>query len=381
MSELSLSEVLPGAFPPQQSPNRRRGAARQQRKRRKRRRQRSFFVLFLTVLIVGGGVAGAYFGLSPVIRQLTAPKDYDGSGTGKVTVKIPSGASGHTIARILATSDVVKTEVAYLNAAAKNQRTTGIQPGTYAMKSKMSGAAAVADLLDPKSRLTLTVTIPEGTRAADIYRVIAKDLGVTASSVKKAANSGSIGLPAAAKGKPEGFLFPETYSFDPDTTATEALKSMVEQGQKTYTALGITDAQLREDVIKASIIQAEAGNQGYMGKISRVLDNRLAGHTKLQLDSTVSYATQKFNVTTTSADRASNSGYNTYRVYGLPAGPIDNPGKDALKAAISPTPGPWLFFVTVNPTTGETKFAATAAEHSKNVAEFQAWLRAHPNGK
>jgi UPF0755 protein len=100
---------------------------------------------------------------------------------------------------------------------------------------------------------------------------------------------------------------------------------------------------------------------------------------KLQLDSTVSYATGKFNVTTTSADRQTNSPYNTYRYAGLPAGPISNPGEAALKAAVNPTPGQWLFFVTTNPETGETKFATTLAQHDQYVQEFQAWLRAHPN--
>src|SRR4051812_29568723 len=100
MSEMSLSEVLPGAFPPDDSPHRKRGAARQQRKRKKRKRRRTFVTILLTVAIVGGALAGAYvFGLAPLIQRLTAPKDYSGSGTGTVQVKIPDGASGRTIAR------------------------------------------------------------------------------------------------------------------------------------------------------------------------------------------------------------------------------------------------------------------------------------------
>jgi UPF0755 protein len=329
MSEMSLSQVLPGAFSPEPPQNRRRGAARQQRKRKKRRRQRSILVMLLTVVLVGGGITGAYLGLAPVIRQLKEPKDYSGSGTGKVQIKIPDGASGRAIARVLARAGVVKTEVAYLDAAKKDPRTAGIQPGAYGLRSKMSGASAVTLLLDPNSRLIRTVTITEGMRAKDIYTALAKRLGLSRASFEKAA-SGDIGLPSAAKGRTEGFLFPATYNFQPDTTATEALAAMVKRGAQAHAALNIPASQLRSVVIKASILQAEAGNKEYMGKVARVLDNRIAQGMKLQLDSTVSYATQRFNITTTKADRALNSGYNTYRVAGLPAGPIGNPGEDAL---------------------------------------------------
>ncbi len=162
-------------------------------------------------------------------------------------------------------------------------------------------------------------------------------------------------------------------------TATEVLKEMVARGNHTYDELGIAPRELRETVIKASIIEAEAGNEKYMGKVSRVLSNRLDDGMKLQLDSTVSYATGKFNVTTTSDDRASTSPYNTYKYAGLPAGPISNPGHAALEAALKPTPGQWLFFVTTNPTTGETKFANNVTEHNRYVEEFRAWLRANPD--
>jgi UPF0755 protein len=152
---------------------------------------------------------------------------------------------------------------------------------------------------------------------------------------------------------------------------------MVEQGGEVRASLGISAAQARTVVIKASIIQAEAGSKNYMGKVARVLENRLESNTKLQLDSTVSYATNVFKVTTSPADRASSSRYNTYKYAGLPIGPISNPGEEALKAVLNPTPGDWMYFVTTNPTTGETKFAVDSAGHAANVAEFQQWLRTH----
>jgi UPF0755 protein len=152
---------------------------------------------------------------------------------------------------------------------------------------------------------------------------------------------------------------------------------MVNRGKQAFIDLDIPQAQLRDVVIKASIVQAEARQKKDMGKIARVIDNRLARKMNLQLDSTVSYATNDFGVTTTAAQRRSTSRYNTYRYAGLPAGPIGNPGEEALKAVLDPTPGSWIFFVAVNPDTGETKFAQTQAEHDAYVKEFQAWLRTH----
>ena len=112
--------------------------------------------------------------------------------------------------------------------------------------------------------------------------------------------------------------------------------------------------------------------------MARVLENRLADGMPLQLDTTVNYANNKAGITTTDADRQNPSPYNTYVHPGLPPGPISNPGEEALRAVLNPTPGDWRFFVVVNPDTGETRFAVTADEHTKNVLLFQQWLQDHP---
>lgn len=334
--------------------------------------------MLLTIGLVGGAVGGAYvLGLAPLIKRFTEPKDYAGPGTGKIQIKIPDGATGRNIAVLLAKDDVVKTEVAFLDAAKQDARSTSVQPGTYALRKQMSGAAALALLLDPSSRQTRSVTIPEGTRAKEALLLMAKKLDLKPADLVAAARSGKIGLPKAANGRLEGFLFPATYEFPPDVTAVQALTATTKRGRQTYDELGIPASQLRAVVIKASIIQAEAGNKKYMGPVSRVLVNRLKINMPLGLDSTISYATRKFNVTTTAADRQIKSPYNTYLNPGLPGGPISNPGEEALNAALHPTPGKWLYFVTTNPSTGETKFALNFSGHLVNVAEFRRWAQTH----
>ncbi|MCE0539951.1 endolytic transglycosylase MltG [Kineosporia rhizophila] len=378
MSDLSsLHDVLPGGFPGEQ-PGRRRRAGRQQRKRRKQRRRRTTTVVLVSLLIAGAGVYGAYLAIAPIVERLTAPKDYAGPGTGKVEVVIPDGASGRTIAQALADAGVTKTPAAFIDVIAEDKRSTSIQPGTYAMKKQMSAAGALDILVDPENQIVRRVTIPEGTRLADALSVIAKKLDLKEPDLRKAAKSGDIGLPKAAKGNLEGFLYPATYDFGPDVTAESALRDMVKRGQQTYDELGIPDKELRRVVIEASLLEAEAGTEKYMGKVARVIENRIKSNTALQFDSTVSYATGKFNVTTSDADRSNPSPYNTYYHKGLPAGPISNPGEAALKAALNPTPGKWMYFVTTNPSTGETKFANDFAQHQVYVKEFQAWLRENP---
>ena len=111
----------------------------------------------------------------------------------------------------------------------------------------------------------------------------------------------------------------------------------------------------------ASIVEAEARRDADRGKVARVVSNRLAKKMKLQMDSTVHYVVQRRGgVATSDAERATKSPYNTYYAKGLPPGPIGNPGRASITAAARPTPGPWLYFVAVNPDTGETRFAADA---------------------
>ena len=131
----------------------------------------------------------------------------------------------------------------------------------------------------------------------------------------------------------------------------------------------------------ASLAEMEVRNPEDYGKVVRTIRNRLEGTgeakgspMKLQFDSTVHYVTGKSaSVGTTDAERATDSPYNTYLKDGLPPGPIAAPGAQALDAAADPPEGDWLYFVAVNTDTGETKFAATWAEHEENVKEWQAW--------
>jgi UPF0755 protein len=335
--------------------------------------------VLVVVLVLGGAATGAWLAIRPVLASLNQPNDYPGPGTGSVTVRIPPGASGQAIATLLQDKDVVKTAKAYLAAAADNPATANIQPGTYALKQHMTAAAAVQTLINPASRLVKKVTIPEGSRLKDILEKIVADTGMKRADVQAAAKDATaLGLPSQAHGNLEGYLFPSTYEVEPDTTAADLLRQMVENTVGQLEQLGVQPKNVHQLLTLASLVQAEGRHPQDMGKIARVLVNRLAKKQPLQLDTTVHYALGKFTVATTEAQTRVPSPYNTYLHTGLPPGPIGSPGLVAIKAALKPTPGAWMYFVATNPSTGQTEFAITEKQFQQLKVKYEAWQRAHP---
>jgi UPF0755 protein len=131
-------------------------------------------------------------------------------------------------------------------------------------------------------------------------------------------------------------------------------------------------------------VQGEGQFAEDLPKIARVMENRIEGNSEtsgfLQMDSTVHFIYQeRGRAGTTEEQRSNDSPYNTYVHPGLPPGPINSPGEDALRAANEPEAGDWVYFVTVNPSTGETKFAETYEEHLANQDEFLQWCEDNPD--
>jgi len=371
---MSLYDVVPGS---PQGPRRR--SKRAAEKRRKKRRRRTWVTVLVILAVLGGATTGAWFAIRPLLASLNEAGDYPGPGTGSVLVRVAPGATGHDIATLLATKGVVKTAKAYLDAAADNPATASIQPGTYTMRLHMTGVAAVQALVDPAGRLVKKVTIPEGARLKDILAKISSDTGLKQADLQAAAKDPSaIDLPEAAKGNLEGYLFPSTYEVEPDTTAEDLLRQMVDSTVAHLEDLGVPVKNYHSVLTLASIVQAEGRHTADFGKIARVLDNRLAKNWKLQLDTTLHYATGKFTVATSEADTKYPSPYNTYLHAGLPPGPIGSAGLAAIQAALKPTPGPWMYFVATNPSDGTTEFAVSEREFAKLKVKYEVWQRAHP---
>ncbi|RST06637.1 endolytic transglycosylase MltG [Streptomyces sp. WAC07149] len=216
--------------------------------------------------------------------------------------------------------------------------------------------------------------IPEGWRAAQVYAAVDRELRLPAGTTKAAVATAGLDLPAEAKGNPEGYLFPATYPVTEESTPASLLSFMVRTAHRKLATKAVADGARAHGMTPyqtatlASVIEAEADNPADMGKVSRVVHNRLAKSMPLQMDSTINYALGRTTVDTTLGDTRIDHPFNTYARQGLPPTPIDSPGLRAMAAAVAPTPGDWLFFVTVKP--GDTRFSATYEEHRKHVAEF-----------
>jgi UPF0755 protein len=332
-------------------------------------------VLLVALGLVAGAGAAATFVLWPMLTSLSTSNDYTGDGSGTVSVVVHSGDTGRTIGAALATAGVVKTAKAFGDAARDNPQSGSIQPGTYGLRTGMSAASALAMLLDPANRTIPRVTIREGLWTSEIIKVLSAATGRPLADYKVALKDhAALGLPAAARGDAQGYLFPSTYDFEPKATAAEQLRVLVARSLAELRRLGVPPERMHRVLTIASIVEAEAKNSADRPKVARVIENRLAKPMRLQLDTTVSFISgRRGKLGTTDAERASKSPYNTYLVEGLPPGPIDSPGRSAMQAAVSPSPGPWFYFVAVNPDTGETRFAVDAAGHAANVKLFLKW--------
>ena len=358
--------------------SRSRGRAKQQRER-KRRRRRSIWVLIVAILMVAGAayvvvelMGGMFQGNGSADAGV---EDYSGVGHGAVEVVIKAGDTGADMAQTLVDAGVVATTKAFNEAFAANPQAASIQPGTYNMLLEMPASDAVIALLNPSSRVSFNVTIPEGLTKGQIATKISEKMAIPVEEVNAAiADPAAIGLPAEANGDAEGWLFPATYDIEPDATAASVLTQMTAQTVAVLTQKGVPQDQWATVLNKASMVEREARLPEDRPKVARAIENRLAKEMPLSVDSSVAYGLGKPGTGLSTADTqdASNP-YNTYKHLGLPPTPIASPGAASIDAVLAPAEGDWLFWVTVNLDTGETLFATTYDDHLANVALLRAW--------
>ena len=348
---------------------------------RKKTAPKSKLAPLVVLLVVVLGLRGT---VGPRLYSMVAgAPDFAGPGTTVVQIEIVEGQTIAQIGNTLKAKGVVKSVDAFTAAAANNSKSSGIQPGFYNLKLQMKSADAIAALLDPASKVTNKVVIPEGTRASAIYEIASKATSIPVSEFEVAAkDSAALGLPNYANGNVEGFLFPATYDFPPNANAASILKQMVDTYNKQIAsldveakaaALGMTPYEI---ITVASLMQVE-GHPRDFDKVARVIYNRLAAPMRLQMDSAVNYGLGKTDVILTTELLNKDTPYNVYLHDGLPPTPIDNPGAEAIKAALNPAQGDWLYFLTTDLGTQETKFTADYNEFLKFKDEFLAYCDAH----
>ena len=346
-------------------------------KRKSRMRRLAPWLALSVVLALLIGAGGGYF---YVYRTYLHPPDFSGQGTGSVVVHIFPGDTASVVGQRLQRQGVVASARAFSNAAKVSGQGTALEPGAYRVHLHMSAALAFALLLKPSSRMQTKITIPEGWRLSQIIAELGRATDDPQGYQQAIKDTGALDLPPFAGGKPEGYLFPATYDVQPKTPPIKVLQAMVTRfGQEAASVslpaaaahAELTQAQV---IIVASLIQAEGRQTADFPKIARVIYNRLNANPQipLQLDSTVMYALHRYGIIATSAQIKVKSPYNTYLHTGLPPGPIDSPGDAAIKAALHPAHGPWMYFVTVDPKTGLTKFTSSFSQFEQFRAQLMA---------
>lgn len=281
----------------------------------------------------------------------------------ETVVVIPAGSSVRAIAERLEAAGVVENGLVFRLGARFEQAHQALRAGEYAFPPSVSTKEAIAILRAGKT-VARPVTVPEGLTVKQVAAVLAATPGL---------NGEIRDLPA------EGSLLPETYH----VTLGDSRAAVIERMQKAMeTALAeawadrapdLPLASPAEALVLASIVQKEAGSADEAPRIAGVFVNRLRRGMPLQADPTVLYAVSdglgRLDRPLTSNDLKLDSPYNTYRVEGLPPGPIANPGRVALAAATRPAETDALYFVADG--TGGHAFAKSLEDHNRNVARWR----------
>ena len=337
---------------------------------RRRRRRGPLIVLgvLLSVLLVAGA-GGAW-----AMRQIRP----SGARGAAISVTIPSGTSTSAIAALLERDGII-TNARVFRYYLKLAGGGPFQAGQYVFH-RHDHMSRVADALRTGPIIvTRRLTIPEGLTLAQIAERVGRLPNRSAARFLEVARSGVVRSQVVPAGftNLEGLLFPDTYSIEPNEDETRILTRMVSLFDQQVLGLGYQDAARRVGVspyqaaIVASLVESEAKVPEDRAPIARVIYNRLARGMPLQIDATVQYALGAHHERVLNRDLAVNSPYNTYRVKGLPPGPISSPGRSSLAAALDPAPGPWIYYVLAD-ANGKHAFTDSSAEFEKLKAAAHA---------
>ncbi len=334
-----------------------------------------------TVVVVVVLAVVAVFAV-PAVKGLLGGEDASVTAGQQVTVTIPDGASGDTIASILSENHIVENPKDYYAAVKKLNADMSLQPGTYSFTTLMDATKVVQQLIEGPNAGSDALTIPEGhtvdqvaDRVAQAYGSISKEDFLHQAKASNYVNDYPF-LKGAANDSLEGFLFPKTYSLGKKPSADDVIRAMLDQFNTEYKSLDFAgcEAKIKErygvgmsdyDIINlASIVEREGLNAEQRAHVASVFYNRLAGKLDglryLNSDATMMYVT---GGEVTADDLQSDSPYNTYKHEGLPPTPICSPSLEALKATLEPTDSDDLYFYI---TQDEEYFSQTYEEHQQS---------------
>ncbi len=293
---------------------------------------------------------------------------------GKV-VAIPRGASFKAITDTLANNGIIRSKFAFDIAGRILGYTKKIKVGKYVFHSGLSNSDILRDINEGKSRLIISVVIPEGWRMDMIARRFAHELGVDSEKIlaicRDSAYVASKGFRAPSL---EGYLLPDTYNFYWQTDEPEIVERMVNGFRSFFVdslqrRLRDVHMTLNQAVTLASIVQGESGINEELPIIAGVYLNRLRKDMKLEADPTIQYLIPGNPRRLLISDLRIPSPYNTYLNRGLPPGPVNNPGRQSILSVLYPDKNQYLYFVATG--VGGHHFSKTYSEHQRAVRSYK----------
>jgi UPF0755 protein len=316
--------------------------SRVERRLRRRRRRRGVLVMGALLAVVGMVVFQALQWSAAREQENAVPPGQE------VTITVASGQSSVEIGRALRDAGVVDSVNRFRDTAEERGLDSLLKPGEYKLVTGMS-IDEVLDILARGPSTGIPLTIPEGFTVAQIVEKLAATDQFTKAEVDKALTSKDLIVNLRPKGETslEGLLFPDTYGIEEDDSAVAVLQKMLDQLEAVLSKYQLSTAPQGlnpyEVLIVASMIEREAKVDGDRPKIAAVIYNRLAAGKRLEIDATVEYAVGHAELT--AKDLRFRSPYNTYASDGLPPTPIAAPGEAAIKAALQPADGDWIYYV------------------------------------
>jgi UPF0755 protein len=327
----------------------------------------SGFVLFAVLVFGALGFAVKWYHSHSTDTTVSAVAN------GSLVVDITGGMTASQIATLLQEQSIISSTVDFLALVTQHGTENKLQPGKYTFPAGLNLSEIVDMLEQGTGSARFKLTIAEGKAISQIKNQLDEDGKVSgAEYVELAGQLAKFDLPYLAGAQVsgastlEGLLFPSTYFLSEGQSASELIKQQLLAFTNQTASLPWTDASALkvtpyQIVIIASIIEKECRVPDERAKVARVIYNRMAINMPLQVDATVRFAVNKWTGALTSADLAKSSPYNTYLNKGLPPTPICNPGVAALRAALEPADGDWLYYV-LKDTTGNHFFTSSYQE-------------------
>jgi UPF0755 protein len=299
--------------------------------------------------------------------------------SGTVEIRVEQGEPFSAVVRKLREHKVVTNERLFSLWARYSGLEKKIHWGLYRFELPLS-PSEILNRMALGQGVFWRVTIPEGLTVKEIGDLLGKMGIVPQEEFLAAAHDPELLASLGLTGKGiEGYLFPNTYNFIPETPPREIILKMAEQFRKTFEPLvgQRQDHLTRHEIVTlASMIEKETGIEAERPLVSAVFHNRLKLKMPLQSDPTVIYGLKEFNGNLSRRDLHASSPYNTYRIPALPPGPICNPGLSSLRAALDPAAVPFLYFVSKND--GTHVFSESLESHSQAVKAYQPRIESRP---